>query len=132
MDTLADMFAQIKNAQNAQKDIITIPFSKIKLAILEILKNHKQVGNYHLIDTDKDGKKLNPNLKKIEITLGNYNKIDIRRVSRPGRRIYATSVNIPYKRRPQSLIIVSTSKGVLEGEAARKKGLGGEVIAEIR
>jgi len=125
MDPIADMFSQIKNAQNIQKETLVISFSKIKMAILSILKEHHQVGDFRL-------KEKNHEFKKIEIDLLKDKVIDLRRISRPGRRVYTSGANIPWPKRRQAVIIISTSEGVLAGEAARKKGLGGEVIAEVR
>lgn len=125
MDPIAEMFSQIKNAQGARREKLVISYSKIKLAILTVLKLHHQIANYRLLEKQHDKS------KKIEIDL-KQNFIDIRRVSRPGRRVYSSSNNIPQPKRPKSMVIISTSQGVLEGEEARKKGLGGELIAEIR
>ncbi|KKQ18208.1 MAG: 30S ribosomal protein S8 [Berkelbacteria bacterium GW2011_GWA1_36_9] len=124
MDPIAEMFSQIKNAQGARHEKMTIFYSKIKLAILEILKSRQRIIDFRVVD-------LPSGQKKIEIDL-NQNLIDIRRVSRPGRRVYTTAGNIPRPKRPQSMLVISTSKGMFEGEEARKKGLGGELIAEIR
>ena len=74
----------------------------------------------------------NKDIKKIEVNLVKGNYTDVQRVSRPSHRIYATSGNIPRPKRPKSFVIVSTSEGVFEGEVARRKGLGGEVIAEVK
>lgn len=123
MDPIAEMFSQIKNAQGARHEKMTISFSKLKVAILELLKAHHQIVDFRLIDL--------PLGKKIEIDL-KQDLIDIRRISRPGRRVYSAANKIPKPKRPQSMVVVSTSKGIFEGEEARKKGLGGELIAEIR
>lgn len=135
MDPIADMFSQIKNAQGARKESLVISFSKIKLAILEILKTHRQVADFHTVEKKNlvKGEKAKERIfKTIEIKILPDNFTDIRRISRPGRRVYASSFNIPRPKRPQAITIVSTSKGVLEGEDARRKGLGGEVIAEVK
>ena len=125
MDPIAEMFSQIKNAQSVRREKLIISYSKIKLAILEILKLHHQIIDYRLL------KKQHDESQKIEINL-KPNLIDIKRISRPGRRVYTSGSSIPRPKRPQSMVIISTSQGVLEGEEARKKGLGGELIAEIR
>ena len=139
MDPIANMFSQIKNAQAAQKERLVIPYAKIKLAILEILKNHRQIADFCVVEKKHFHKKENSKAKKsdliineIEIDLLQDNFSDIRRISRPGRRVYASFTRIPRPKRAQALVIVSTSKGVFEGEEARKKGLGGEIIAEVR
>lgn len=137
MDPLALMFAQIQNAQNAGKEHLTIPFSKMKMAILTILKEHHEIADFNLKEIKKftkNDKEKNSTFTKIEIKLkeNSQNLLDFCRLSRPGRRLYASASEIPHRKRPQSLVIVSTSCGVLEGEAARKKGLGGELIVEVR
>lgn len=139
MDPISEMFSQIKNAQGAQKESLVITYSKIKLAILEILKSHHQIADYHLFEKKynvDDSKKQTKEVKKIEINLSKDvdedGHLDIRRVSRPGRRIYIPFASIPRPKRPKAMVIISTSKGVLDGEEARRKGLGGEVIAEVR
>ena len=129
MDPIAEMFSQIRNAKNSRHESLQIPYSKMKMAILEILKNHHQIADYRIVEKKKDDEK--PKWKKIEIKL-RENMVDIKRVSRPGRRVYTTSVNIPRPKRPKSLYIISTPLGILEGEEARKKGVGGELVAEVR
>lgn len=125
MDPIADMFSQIKNAQYAQKESLTVFYSKIKLAILNVLKEHHQIADFRAIE-NKDSS------KKIEIVLLKDVIFDIKKISRPGRRVYTTAVNIPRPKKTRAIVIISTSQGILEGETARKKGLGGEVIAEIK
>lgn len=132
MDPIADMFSQIKNAQSVKREALIVPFSKIKLAILEILKNHNHISGVKLIEKRGENRHKEGSIKFIEILLFSEGFSDIRRVSRPGRRVYKSSFNIPRPKRDRAITIVSTSKGVLEGEDARRKGLGGEIIAEIR
>lgn len=127
MDPIADMFSQIKNAQSVHKESLVVSFSKIKMAILEILKKSQEIADFRVID--KKGMK---NIKEIEINLKKDNLTDIKRISRPSRRVYSSSNEIPRPKRPRSFLIVSTSEGLFEGEEARKKGLGGEIIAEIK
>ncbi len=122
MDSIADSFVQIKNAINARKKTLKIPHSKMKMAILAVLKTNGYVSDYKEISEDK--------FKKIEITLTG-SILTIRRVSRPGRRVYSSSSQIPRKRTPKGLFILSTPDGVMSGEEARKKGVGGEILAEI-
>lgn len=135
MDPIAEMFSQIKNAQNARRKQVTIFYSKIKMAILGILKEHHQIADFRLVEKKSATKKKKSHfkeIKKIEIDLLDKNQIDIKRVSRPGRRVYTSSVNIPWPKKADDLVIISTAEGILEGEKARKIGLGGEVIAEVK
>lgn len=121
MDPIAEMFSQIRTSRDAGKEIMLIQYSKIKLAILELLKTNKKIIDYKKIE-EKD--------TKIEIKLA-QNKIIFKRVSRPGRRIYTSNGNIPKPKNYRGLMIISTSEGIMTGEEARKKGLGGEIIAEV-
>jgi small subunit ribosomal protein S8 len=122
VDPIADSFTQIKNAISARKKSLKIPHSKLKMAILEILKNNGYISDYKVISEAK--------FKKIEINLTGV-ILKIQRVSRPGRRIYSAASQIPRKRTPKGMFIVSTSEGLMSGDEARKKGVGGEVLAEI-
>lgn len=136
MDPIASMFTQIRNAQSARHENLVVPFSKIKMAILEILKLRQQISDFRIVgkDSAKSVKKQvesKTKILRIEIDL-NEHLLDIQRVSRPSRRVYTSSAGIPRPKRPKSMFILSTSKGVLEGEDARKKGLGGELIAEVK
>lgn len=121
-DTIADMFTQIQNGQSARKAMITIPHSKVKMAILNILKNSGKINNFRQVKEDE--------LNRIELELGQRYFL-MKRISRPGRRVYASNGKIPQPRSPEGLIIMSTSEGMMTGEIARQKGLGGEVIGEV-
>ncbi|KKQ74617.1 MAG: 30S ribosomal protein S8 [Berkelbacteria bacterium GW2011_GWB1_38_5] len=124
MDPIAQMFTNILNAKNADQKKLTVQFSKLKMGILSILKEHGYVDDFKENKIDK--------FTYIEIKLRDINKLNgIRRISRPGRRYYATSSRIPLLKGSRGIIIISTSQGLMNGEDARKKGLGGEVIAEV-
>ena len=152
MDPIADMFSQIKNAQDAGKESLVVPFSKIKMAILEILKNNQYIKNYSRINGVKTKAKIaegnepnktidfekkppaftaQPALLEIVLNKKEASYFKIQRVSKPGRRVYAQANNIPKVKSPRGLVIVSTSEGLMIGEDARKKSLGGEVVGEI-
>ena len=122
MDPIANSFVQIKNAINARKKSLKIPHSKLKMAILAILKSNGYDLDFKEVSEDK--------FKKIEINLTG-SILKIQRVSRSGRRVYSSSSRIPRKRTPKGLFIVSTPEGIMSGEQARKKGVGGEILAEI-
>lgn len=122
MDPIAEMFSQIKNIQNASKSELAVPFSKIKMAILAILKDAGKIKDYQEITTGK--------LRQIKISLSK-SVFSVQRVSRPGRRVYASNGKIPQPKTYKGLVIVSTPEGMMISEEARKKGLGGEVIAEV-
>jgi len=162
MDPIADMFSQINNAQNSGKNSLSIPFSKMKTAISEVLKKNNYIREYHELKSDKkagpeprvessareqsrgENNKLgeketvrenqkvgDKHIKEIEIILNKDNNFKIQRISKPGRRVYASTTRIPKARSPQGMVIISTPEGLMVGEDARRKCLGGEVIAEI-
>ena len=122
MDPIANMFCQIHNAYGSESKTLMIPFSNLRMAILAILKKNQFITDFNEIKSD--------NIKKIQIEL-NSNRLNFRRLSRPGRRFYSTSREIPRPRGAKGLVIISTSSGMMNGEEARQKGLGGEIIAEI-
>lgn len=133
MDPIANMFSQINNAQNARLEKIVIPFSKIKLAILTVIKDRGQIADFEVKEKKVfQDKTKTRNYSQIEVVLNKNKFFELKRVSRPGRRVYTSSFNIPDSRRTRKIVIISTSKGIFEGEEARKKGLGGEVIAEVK
>ncbi len=127
-DPIAEMFVQIQNAQNAGKDTVSVHFSKVKMAILDILQRSHKINSFRQID-DKN----RPAAKKIEIKLSEQSsqRMQIKRISCPGRRVYASNGRIPRPKSPKGLLIFSTSEGMMTGEEARKKGLGGEFIGEV-
>jgi len=125
-DPIADMLIRIKNAMMIRKSSVVIPYSKMKIEILTILKNKGFIVDYREIKVGV--------FKDIEVDLkyeidGKTSVItEIFRVSKPGRRIYIKKDEIPKVLQGKGLVVVSTSKGVMSGEEARKKGLGGEVL----
>lgn len=128
MDPLSNMLTQIRNAQLVGHKTCSVRFSKIKENVLKILKESGYIKDYRA--EERLGK------KSIKIVLS-YEKGDkptinhIRRVSKPGRRIYLPSDKIPYVLRGIGMLVISTSKGVMNDKDARKEGIGGEVICEI-
>jgi len=130
MDPIANCFTQLKNALKTSKKEVTISYSKMKLAILETLKEQGLISDY------KEIKQESLKYPEIQVTLkykanqqGAFE--NIRRVSRPGRRVYLTSNRISQAQRGKISIILSTPQGVMSGQDARKKGLGGEIIGEV-
>ena len=123
MDPIAEMFSQIYNAEQAGHEKVTVPYSKMKMAILEILKKAGKVADFSKIKEKS--------FEAIEIKLFISQKWQARKISKPGKRIYASGGKIPRPKAYQGLVIVSTNEGLMVGEEARKKGLGGEVVAEV-
>lgn len=127
MDTIADMLTSIRNAQAVHKEIVRIPFSKIKLEIAKILEKEGFTNK-----TERKGKKIK---KFIEITLKYEGKepaiSGLKKVSKPGQRIYVGAQEIRPVRSGYGISIVSTSKGLMAGKEARRQNLGGEIMCKI-
>ena len=127
-DVIADMLTRIRNANDAKHATVDIPASNMKKAIAEILVNEGYVSAFETIEDGKQG--------IIRVTLkytGKKQKVlrGIRRVSKPGLRIYAASADLPKVKNGLGIAIVSTSKGLMTDKAARKQNIGGEVLAFV-
>ena len=127
-DVIADMLTRIRNANNAKHQTVDIPASNMKKAIAEILVEEGYVKSFQIIDDGKQG--------VIRITLkylqGKQKVIrGIRRVSKPGLRIYAGCEDMPRVMNGLGIAIVSTSKGIMTGKKAKSLNVGGEVLAFV-
>ena len=128
-DPIADMLTRIRNANTAKHDTVDIPLSKMKLAIAEILFNEGYITKYDIIE---DG-----NFKTIRVTLkygaDKNEKIitGIKRISKPGLRVYAGKDNLPKVLGGLGVAILSTNQGVITDKQARKLQVGGEVLAFV-
>ena len=128
-DPIADMLTRIRNANTAKHDTVDVPSSKIKVAIADILVNEGYITKYDLVE---DG-----NFKTIKITLKygadkNEKVISgLKRISKPGLRVYANSEDMPKVLGGLGTAIVSTNKGVITDKEARKLGVGGEVLCFV-
>ncbi|HZS94501.1 MAG TPA: 30S ribosomal protein S8 [Chloroflexota bacterium] len=127
-DPIADMLTRVRNASLASHPTVDVPFSKIKLAIAKIMEQEGYVSGYNIVE---DGKRkiLRLQLKYDDERRPVVN--GLRRVSRPGRRIYAGMHDIPRILGGLGTVVISTNRGVMSGREARKRHLGGELIAEI-
>jgi small subunit ribosomal protein S8 len=126
-DPIADMLTRIRNGQAVGKKAISMPSSKKKAAVAQVLKDEGYILDY---STSEDGSKtiLNVELKYFQ----GEPVIDmIQRVSRPGLRIYKSAKELPNVRAGLGIAIISTSKGLMTDRAARKAGHGGEVLAYV-
>lgn len=128
-DPIADMLTRIRNANTAKHDTVDIPSSRMKLAIADILVDEGYVAKYDLVD--------NGNFKDIRITL-KYGKdknekviAGIKRISKPGLRVYAGKEDMPKVLGGLGIAIVSTNKGVMTDRKARELNVGGEVLAFV-
>ena len=125
-DTLADMLTRIRNGQMAEKKSVSMPSSKMKISVLEVLKNEGFIESF---ESDGQAKpELTVELKYFE---GKPVIEEITRISRPGLRQYKASDELPSIRGGLGVSIVSTSKGVMTDRAARSAGIGGEVICTV-
>ena len=128
-DPIADMLTRIRNANTAKHDTVDIPSSKMKVSIAEILLNEGYIKAYDIVE---DG-----NFKTIRITLkygaDKNEKIitGLKRISKPGLRVYASKEDIPKVLGGLGIAIISTNKGVLTDKEARKQNVGGEVLAYV-
>ena len=127
-DPIADMLTRIRNANNAKHDTVDVPASNMKKAIAQILLDEGYIKNFQLIDDGTQGVirvtlKYNPGKEKV-IT-------GLRRVSKPGLRVYARKDQIPRVLGGLGIAILSTSKGVVTSREARELGVGGEVLAYV-
>lgn len=127
-DAIADMLTRIRNANSAKHESCEIPCSNVKKAIAEILVEEGYIKSYQVIDDAKQGV-IKVNLKygpgKTRIIQG------LRRVSKPGLRIYASCEDLPKVMKGLGIAIISTSKGIMTDKKARKENVGGEVLAFI-
>ena len=127
-DPIADMLTRVRNANSAYHDSVRMPSSKIKTHIAEILKEQGYIGSWSVEEGEK-GKILAIDLKygpNRERSLAG-----VRRVSKPGLRVYAKAGNLPKVLGGLGVAIISTSSGLLTDRQANKKGVGGEVLAYV-
>jgi len=127
-DPIADMLTRIRNANMVSHPSVTVPASKLKIALAELLKSEGYIENYEVKSDEK--------FKYIEITLkydaSNKPVIsNLQRVSKPGLRTYCKSKNIPQVFGGMGIAILSTSKGLLTDRKARKENLGGEILCYV-
>ena len=128
-DTIADMLTRIRNANSAKHDSVDIPASNMKKAIAQILVDEGYVKNYQVIEDGKQG------IIRITLKYQGPSKspvlMGLRRVSKPGLRIYSSSEDMPKVMKGIGTAIVSTSRGVMTDKKARKENVGGEVLAFV-
>jgi len=127
-DPIADMLTRIRNANAAGHDTVDIPASKMKKSIAQILLDEGYIRAYQLIDDATQG------IIRVTLKYGPSKEKTItglRRVSRPGLRVYAGAEELPKVLRGLGIAIISTSKGIMTDKSAREQNLGGEVLAYI-
>lgn len=126
-DPIADMLARIRNALAVQKTHINVPYSRMKAAVAHLLKESDFIS-----DVTVGGEGVS---KSLTLTLHSENQpariSAIDRVSKPGRRYYVSSQEIPVIKRGRGIVIISTSKGLMTGETAKRQRIGGELICKV-
>lgn len=126
-DPIADMLTRIRNAINVRKSEVVMPHSKVKQSVAELLKANGFVSEVTVADATVG--------KSMKIVINNEGEnariTEITRLSKPGRREYVRSADIPTVKRGRGLVIVSTSRGMMTGNEAKKSGVGGELICKV-
>lgn len=126
-DPIADMITRIKNAFMAERKDLILPHSKTKETIAKLLKENDYIDDFQVIE-----KTPQSDIKIVLRYVGKLSAIsDVKRVSKPGRRIYVKAGEIPYTLNGYGITILSTNQGIMEDKAARKAKLGGEIICQI-
>ena len=122
-DPIADLITRIRNAHAVRMSEVCIPYSKFKEAVLKVMLGNGYIDSYE-VKTIKE-------IKQLVVKIENSDISHIRRLSKPGQRIYVAKKSIPKPLRGMGLIIISTPKGVISGKEAAKLNLGGELICEV-
>ncbi|MFA6005227.1 MAG: 30S ribosomal protein S8 [Patescibacteria group bacterium] len=124
-DNLGDMLTQVKNAYMANKRVIVLEFSKEKESALKVLEKRHVVEKVEIIEADGE-------FKKMSVTIPpRTDLLIIKRMSKPGRRMYVKSKDIYNVKGGKGFLIISTSQGIMDSTDARKSKLGGELVAEV-
>ena len=127
-DPIGDMFSRIRNGQMRSLNSIDIPSSNFRQNILKILKNEGYIKDYFIEKSEKNKVNLKINLKYYE---GDPVIKEIKRISKPGRRVYSRATSIPKVMNGLGLAILSTPKGVMSDSDAKKNNVGGEIICKV-
>lgn len=132
-DPIADMLTRVRNAVMAGQGLTAMPSSKMKTAIAKILKDEGFIKDYEVVEGERSGHKvLRIRLKYIGVRRDRHPVLTgLERVSRPGRRVYTGKKNIPWVLSGMGIAIVSTPKGMMTGQKARKLGVGGEIVCKV-
>lgn len=129
MDTVSDLITTIRNAQMVKKLSVEVPYVTLSENVLSVLKEHAYVSDFKKF---KDSKTKFPMLRiDLAYTDGEPAISEIKKVSKPGRRVYKKATELRMVKGGLGLLIVSTPRGVISGAEARKRKLGGEVLCEI-
>ena len=127
-DPIADMLTRIRNANSSKHESVSVPCSKLRIEIAKILDNEGYIAGYEVIEDEIQG------IIKINLKYGpGKQKVitGLKRVSKPGLRVYASKENLPRVLKGLGIAIISTSKGIMTDKEARKLNVGGEVLAFV-
>lgn len=126
-DPIADMLSRIRNAIAVRKNEISLPHSNVKESVAQLLQKSRFVNS---VDVEGEGKE-----KTLRIVINHEDEnariTEISRLSKPGRRLYMKSEKIPTVKRGRGIVIVSTSRGLMTGDEAKKQKVGGELICKV-
>ena len=128
MDPIGDMFTRIRNGQLRRLTKVEMPSSNFRLKVLDVLKNEGFISSYHIKKKENNKVSLVVDLKYYE---GTPVIKEIKRVSKPGRRVFSRATSIPRIQNGLGLAIISTNKGVMSDIEARKNNVGGEIICRV-
>ncbi len=128
MDPIGDMLTRIRNGQQRLMAKVEMPSSNLRIKILEVLKIEGFITSYHIEKNENNKISLTVDLKYYE---GTPVIKDIKRISKPGRRVYSRATSIPRIQNGLGLAIISTNRGVMSDIEARKNNIGGEVICRV-
>ena len=127
-DPVGDMLARIRNAQTRGSSTVRTPGSKLRRWILDVMEKEGYIRGYEMVETEKG-------FSEFEISLKYFDGLpvirELRRISRPGRRVYANVDALPSVRQGYGIAIVSTSQGVMSDDDARQRNVGGEVLCTL-
>ena len=126
VDPIGDMLTRIRNGQMRFLNKIEVPASKFRQRILDILKTEGFIANYNIVSNNKNSFSID-----LKYSDGSPVIKEIKRISKPGRRVYTKAESIPIIQNGLGLAIVSTSKGVMTDSDARKQNIGGEIICKV-
>ena len=126
-DPIADMLTRIRNANQMKHATVSMPASRLKLEILEVLKNEGYISEYEKVEDGKQG------VIKVTLKYNNKERVikGLKKISKPGLRVYVKSTELPKVLNGLGIAVISTSNGIMTDHEARQKKLGGEVIAFV-
>ena len=127
-DPIGDMLTRIRNAQMRRRQTVVAPSSKLRVWVLDVLAREGYIRGYEKVESEAGRAEIEISLKYFE---GTPVIRELKRVSKPGRRVYAGAGNIPFVRQGLGVAIVSTSEGVMSDADARSRNVGGEVLCTV-